>query len=116
MLNHNHVWPRILLATCICTPCFGTAIGCAAADKVDKKAVKKEPGPDIKLERVPPMTPQQSLASIEVSPGFRMELVAAEPKLMSPGAAALDENNRLYVAEMPDYPKKTKGFLGRIRV
>jgi len=33
-----------------------------------------------------------------------MDLVACEPQLASPVAAAYDENGKLYVVEMRDYP------------
>jgi putative membrane-bound dehydrogenase-like protein len=36
-----------------------------------------------------------------VGPGFRVELVAAEPLVASPVALAFDEDGRLFVAEMP---------------
>jgi putative membrane-bound dehydrogenase-like protein len=76
----------------------------------------KEPGSDIKLERVPPMTPAQSLASVEVASGFRMELVAAEPSVRSPVAMSFDEAGRMYVVEMVDYSEQDKEHLGRIRL
>jgi putative membrane-bound dehydrogenase-like protein len=79
-------------------------------------ASKKEPGADIKLERVPPMTPAESLANTEVAPGFRIELVAAEPNVMSPVAMAFDEAGRLYIAEMRDYSEQDKEHLGRIQL
>ena len=36
--------------------------------------------------------------------GFRLDLLAAEPLVTSPVAAAYDEDGRLYVVEMTDYP------------
>jgi putative membrane-bound dehydrogenase-like protein len=62
------------------------------------------------------MTTQQELASIEVAPGFRMELVAADPQIASPVAVAIDENNEMYVVEMRDYSEKDKEHLGRVRL
>src|SRR3954452_14465833 len=86
----------------------------AAAAKKAKQA--EPPGTEIKLERVPSMTPAQSLASIEVAPGYRIELAAAEPKVVDPIAISFDEFGRMYVVEMRDYSEKDKDFLGRIRV
>src|SRR4051812_14986195 len=93
----------------------------SAAYRADAAAAKKaklpEPaGSEIKLERVPSMTPAQSLASIEVAPGYRIELAAAEPKVVDPIAISFDEFGRMYVVEMRDYSEKDKDFLGRIRV
>jgi putative membrane-bound dehydrogenase-like protein len=58
------------------------------------------------------------LASFRVEPGFRIELVAAEPMLAAPMAMAFDEDGRLFVAEMPDYPDRrdTNPHLGRVRM
>src|SRR5262249_18508042 len=98
-------------------------IACVAAlgaDKAAKKPAVKpgdpEPGSDIKLERVSPMTPQQSHDATEVLPGFRMDLVTSEPNIASPVAIAFDESNKIYVVEMIDYSEKDKEHLGRIRV
>ncbi len=43
-----------------------------------------------------------------------MELVAAEPDVVSPVAVAWDENGRLFVAQMSDYPMATTG--GQIKL
>ena len=44
------------------------------------------------------------MKTFETAGGFRLELVAAEPLVHSPVAAAYDEDGNLYVAEMTDYP------------
>jgi putative membrane-bound dehydrogenase-like protein len=45
-----------------------------------------------------------ALAGFLVQEGFRIELVAGESLVASPAAMAFDENRRLFVAEMRDYP------------
>ena len=57
-------------------------------------------------------------ASFALKPGFRLELVAAEPDVVAPVAMAFDENGRLFVAEMRDYPasRAANPHLGRIRL
>ena len=50
--------------------------------------------------RSPPPIPSRRF---EVAPGFRVELVAAEPLVQSPVACDFDEDGRLYVAELPEY-------------
>ena len=51
------------------------------------------------------MTAQDSLKSIHLSDDFHVELVASEPEVMSPVEMAFDENGKIYVAEMMDYPE-----------
>ncbi|MBI3854809.1 MAG: c-type cytochrome [Planctomycetes bacterium] len=61
-----------------------------------------------------PIPPDEALKTFRVPPGFRVELVAAEPQVVSPVAMAFDEQGRLYVAEMRDYPNGTPS--GTIRL
>src|SRR5262249_8595963 len=60
------------------------------------------------LKPVPPKTPAEALRTFETVDGLRMDLVAAEPLVHSPVAAAFDEDGQLYVAEMTDYPFKPR--------
>jgi putative membrane-bound dehydrogenase-like protein len=61
-----------------------------------------------------PPTVEQELASFRLAdPALQIDLVAAEPNVVSPVAMAWDEAGRLYVAEMIDYPVGPKA--GRIR-
>jgi putative membrane-bound dehydrogenase-like protein len=109
MLVHSTVSSRPFIGGIVCVACIGATLVAASAEK-------KEAGSEYKLERVPPMTPQQSMASAEVAPGFRMELVASEPQVIDPVAISTDENGQMYVVEMRDYSEKDKDFLGRIRL
>jgi len=56
------------------------------------------------LRPVAPKSPAETLKTFETAGGFHLELVAAEPLIHSPVAAAYDEDGNLYVAEMTDYP------------
>ncbi|MBI4601597.1 MAG: CehA/McbA family metallohydrolase [Planctomycetes bacterium] len=58
------------------------------------------------LVPVPPKEPAEALAALDVLQGFRVTLVASEPLVTSPIAGAFDEDGRLYVCEMRDYPYK----------
>jgi putative membrane-bound dehydrogenase-like protein len=52
-----------------------------------------------------PRSPREELAAFELAdPALTIELVAAEPEVTSPVAITWDEDGRLYVAEMIDYP------------
>jgi len=67
-----------------------------------------------------PLTPEQSLESIELLEGFKIELFAAEPFIHDPVCMEFDEQGNAYVVEMPDYPYrpetgKEKGRIIQIR-
>jgi putative membrane-bound dehydrogenase-like protein len=61
------------------------------------------PKADPDLPRIPSKSPADELKSFAVAPGFRVELVAAEPLVQSPMACDWDEDGRLYVVELPEY-------------
>jgi putative membrane-bound dehydrogenase-like protein len=63
----------------------------------------------------PPRPPREEQASFVLAdPDLTIELVASEPEVASPVAIAWDEEGRLFVAEMLDYPTATTS--GRIRM
>ncbi|HEY5313800.1 MAG TPA: PVC-type heme-binding CxxCH protein, partial [Pirellulales bacterium] len=51
-----------------------------------------------------PLEPAEALKQIVLPPGYRAELVASEPQIVDPVAIKFDEQGRLWVAEMRDYP------------
>jgi putative membrane-bound dehydrogenase-like protein len=57
-----------------------------------------------RFPRTPPTEAALAASTFRVQHGFRMELIAAEPLVYDPVAAAYDEDGRLYVVEMSDYP------------
>lgn len=67
------------------------------------------------LPRVPPTPPAEALKTFRLKPGFRLELVAAEPLVVDPIALSFDEDGRLFVVEMRDYSERRPERLGRIR-
>lgn len=72
-----------------------------------------------RLKSPPPKSPAEALKTIKVQDGFRLELVAHEPQVTSPVAAAYDEDGRLFVVEMRDYPDPLKAGekpIGRVRL
>ncbi len=92
------------VATCFCFVCSGWAA---------------EPKPESNALSVVTSVPAtNALAGFRVKPGFRVELVAAEPMVSSPVAMAFDENSRLFVVESSDDPRRlgTNSHSGRIRV
>jgi putative membrane-bound dehydrogenase-like protein len=61
------------------------------------------------LDAAPAKSPEESLACIRVRPGFKAELVAAEPLVKDPIAFEWGADGKLWVAEMGDYPLGVDG-------
>jgi len=78
------------------------------------------------LQRVSPppapvFSPRQAAASLRVAPGFRVELVAAEPLVVDPVAIDWDDAGRLYAVEMRGFMPDIEGHgedapIGRVVV
>lgn len=63
-------------------------------------------------DRIPPapvLTPEAEAATFRLAPGFRAELVAAEPLVESPVAMQFDPQGRLWVVEMTGYMNDAAG-------
>ena len=90
------------LATALCAACVtGSAI---LAQRGDRTPIDTEPPPsDWAIPPAPVRSPQESLALIDLPPGFRIDLVAAEPLVQDPIAFAFDPGGRLWVLEWPTY-------------
>src|SRR5262245_23029488 len=54
--------------------------------------------------RTTPLPVEKALAGFRVDPGLRIEPAASEPQVESPVAMAFDEDGRMWVVEMLDYP------------
>ena len=52
----------------------------------------------------PAFTAEQSQAAMQISEDFKVEVFLKEPNVLSPVEMVWDEDGRLYVAEMLDYP------------
>jgi len=90
-----------------------------AAQPTAASAKEKAPAPlDLKSElpRVQPVAPADALATFQVQPGYRLELIAAEPLVTDPVAMSFDARGRLFTAEMIDYSEDAEANLGRIRL
>jgi putative membrane-bound dehydrogenase-like protein len=74
-----------------------------AAEPPKKLAPAEEKDYSDQLPRIKPLEPARALESFQTRPGFRIDLVAAEPLLRSPVAMDIDENGRLFVVEFPEY-------------
>ncbi len=71
------------------------------------------------LPRLPATEPADALKTFTIGPGYRIELVACEPAVVDPVDMAFDEEGRLWVVEMIDYPfgdKEGNPPQGRLKV
>ena len=94
---------RVLLLVCLWTGCNfgeGTNIKPATLDSLERKSI---------LERSPVLSPEKSLAAMEVDEGFEVQLVAAEPLVSTPVALTFDDKGRIWVLEMEGYMPDTLG-------
>ncbi len=70
----------------------------------DRAAVDVAPPPaEWNIPASPVRTPEESIRLMELAPGFRVELVAAEPLVQDPISFAFDRRGRLWVLEWPSY-------------
>jgi putative membrane-bound dehydrogenase-like protein len=98
-----------VLAVALVSVIASTSSTVAADPRTGDKRAGQKPLADQKsladeLPRIPPLSPEQAAKTLELEHGFRLELFASEPQVASPVDACFDENGRLYVAEMRDYP------------
>lgn len=92
----------VLLAVCF-TPHLATAQNPAAEADYSSE-----------LPRIPAKSIEEAMKCLETQPGFRIELVAAEPLLKSPVAYAFNAEGYLFVVEMVDYSEQETEHLGSI--
>lgn len=65
---------------------------------------KRNPAPLVQE----PLTPEQSMALMQVPVGFKLELFASEPMIVNPIFITWDEKGRLWAIETVDYPNEIK--------
>jgi len=72
---------------------------------VDRRSFKQL----LTADQPPPKSPAEALASMQVRPGFKIELVASEPLVLDPIAFEWGADGKLWVVEMGDYPRGIDG-------
>ena len=78
---------------------------CSEPNKVTKNNVGT-PYPTRTFDPTPSvdyLSPEESLKTFNLPPGYKLEIVASEPMIKEPVAIAWDGNARMYVAEMLTY-------------
>src|SRR6267142_6276576 len=87
----------------------------AAADLPAQNGDKGETNQPLRVARekippAPPLSPEAALKTFKLAPGFRIELVAAEPLVESPIALAFDPDGRIWVIEMRGFMPNPDGI------
>jgi len=63
----------------------------------------------IQVPPAPPLNPQEALKTFRVAPGYRLELVAAEPMVQNPIFFEFDPDGRIWVVEYQGYMRDLLG-------
>lgn len=80
------------------------------AQRGDKgKEKQPEVWRDMDVPAAPVVPPDKAVATFKVAPGFRIELVAAEPMVEDPVAVTWDADGRLWAVEMRGYMPNVDG-------
>ena len=77
------------------------------------KKPKTDPGDEmlkkLTIPDAPVVPPEKAIGTFKLAPGYRIELVAAEPLVHEPIAMAFDPDGRLWVCEMSGYMPTVDG-------
>lgn len=68
--------------------------------------------PKYHIKEIPPApvrTPEEELKTFKLPPGFKIELVASEPRVEEPIALTFDPDGRIYVVELRAYMPDVRG-------
>ena len=69
----------------------------------------------IKVPPAPPLTAVEALKTFRLAPGYRIELVAAEPLVHNPIFFEFDPDGRIWVVEYQGYMRDLQGAARAIR-
>jgi mono/diheme cytochrome c family protein len=83
---------------------FALLLACAVSALAQNKPEDFPKQPD-----VPALSPEEQLKKFQLPPGYRLELVLAEPHIKEPVVAVFDGNGRMFVAEMRTYMQDIDG-------
>ncbi len=65
--------------------------------------------PSLRAQQVPVVPADQAAATFRLAPGYRVELVAAEPLVRDPVSVAFDADGRLWVVELQSFMQDVVG-------
>lgn len=82
----------------------------ASAQNGDRPDDPQRPPPDHwVIPPAPPLSVEEAMETFEVAPGFRIEVVAADPLIFDPVAMQIGPDGRIWVAEMRGYMPNVDG-------
>ena len=84
------IWPMLVLS-----------LGSTNDQNVLPQGQHSMPGPAI--------SPAEALAKMQLPPGFKAELVAAEPDVINPTSFTFDDRGRIWLTESVEYPRASAG-------
>ena len=95
----------VITFTALLAACFT-----ASAQRGDRNGQKQpEVWKEFDVPPAPALTPEEALKSFKLQPGFRIEIVAADPLVHDPVAMKFDEDGRIWVVEMRAYMPNVDG-------
>src|SRR5688572_24536630 len=86
------LWPSVLLRGALCTTFVLILLSSCKTE-----------------DPSPPKTPVEELATFQLEPGLRIELIASEPMIEDPVVITFDEDGRLWVVEMRGFMHDVEG-------
>ena len=113
MVMKNHLFNscvlRLAVLSCMSGGIGGDSMYAQTSDKEQNKSGEQRSGvvterPQIRNSTDSEHTVEKIHDSLQVRPGYTVQVVASEPLIADPVTARLDHHGRLWVVEMPDYP------------
>lgn len=113
--NHQHQFMKPIHSAACIVLLLCTVFSC------QQPLPTEEPAPERPAKIIPdpsavPLSPEESLKTMQLPPGYHMELVASEPDIQEPVAMVWDGNGAMYVAEMRSYMQDINGTGERLPV
>src|SRR5260221_4426411 len=111
--SHHKAMPSQFPSVSFRVPSVAKFYLCLAAAVAPSARADEKPFPkpaNSQEETIKPLTPEEALKALQLPPGFKATLFAAEPAVQQPIAMAWDERGRLWVAECYTYAESAKGF------
>ncbi|MEP6846136.1 MAG: cytochrome C, partial [Panacibacter sp.] len=93
-----------LLISFVACICFGACNQEPEDAPPPERPAKIDPNPSSAF-----LSPEESMKTMQLPPGYHLELVASEPEIQEPVAIVWDGNGNMYVAEMRSYMQDIDG-------